>query len=469
MVPNCCYFGRWKVFNILFNQSCSAIIIGGQTKNIQFDKLLPTDNNPSYEYFPSKSGQWPRRLEILDWSFPHNLYPPAFLLPSGNVFLLVSNKTIIINTETEEITNLPDLIAADHSPWIYPHSPTMFVLPITIANNFKFELMVCGGSKLSSKDASASCYKIAPEDSNPTWIKLEDMPNARLMPDSVILPDGTILVVNGASSGQAGERLYIKEELTLLGGNQGQTQYASGPVFAADLYDPATSSWTTLASASNMRLYHSGALLLESGHVVTTGSEMDNYADYWPTPNPTCFENLTNIDTNPARGCTDPFNYNIERFTPPYLQISGGPTIVKAPSESTHGSLIQLDVSSTAGISRVTFVRMATTTHSTNTDQRLIELVILAYTDMSLFVLLPSNPALAVAGNWFIWALNSASIPSAAKMIHLKLGNAVNVTLPSNAKTGPPAMTEKNSAFSSFDMFKRSMTIVTILIAMITL
>lgn len=167
----------------------SAIIIGGQTKNIDFDNLRATDNNPTYEYYPPKSGQWPKRLEILDWSFPHNLYPPAFLLPSGKVFVVVSNRTILIDPKTDVVTSLPDLvIPQDHSPWIYPHSPTAFVLPLTIANNFTFTMMMCGGSKLSSKDASAACVQINPDDPDPQWKQVADMPNPRLMPDSVLLP-----------------------------------------------------------------------------------------------------------------------------------------------------------------------------------------------------------------------------------------------------------------------------------------
>lgn len=166
----------------------SAMVIGGQTKNIDFENLRPTDNNPTYEYNPPKPGPWPKQLDILQWAYPHNLYAPSFVLPSGGVFVVVSNKSIIINPKTDSITNLPDLIVADHSPWIYPHSPTMFVLPMTIQNNFKFELQICGGSKLSTNDSSAMCMKINPDDSNPSWTQVDDMPHARLMPDAVILP-----------------------------------------------------------------------------------------------------------------------------------------------------------------------------------------------------------------------------------------------------------------------------------------
>lgn len=167
----------------------SAIIIGGQTKNIDFDHLKGTDDNPTYEYYPKKAGQWPKTLDILVWAFPHNLYPPAFLLPSGRVFVVVSNRTIIIDPKTDQVISLPDLVTPqDHAPWIYPHTPTMLVMPLTIANNFTFTLMMCGGSKLSSKDASAACVQINPDDANPKWKQVGDMPNARLMPDSVLMP-----------------------------------------------------------------------------------------------------------------------------------------------------------------------------------------------------------------------------------------------------------------------------------------
>jgi hypothetical protein len=54
---------------------------------------------------------------------------------------------------------------------------------------------------------------------------------------------------------------------------------ASNPIFTADLFDPsATGSnrWKIMAPASQLRLYHSGALLVGTGHVVTFGNEVCN-------------------------------------------------------------------------------------------------------------------------------------------------------------------------------------------------
>jgi hypothetical protein len=63
-----------------------------------------------------KSGQWPRKLDILEWAFPHSLYPMVFQLPSGGVFLFVSNKTVIINPDTENISfQVPDMPVMDRN------------------------------------------------------------------------------------------------------------------------------------------------------------------------------------------------------------------------------------------------------------------------------------------------------------------------------------------------------------------
>ncbi|KAI8905146.1 hypothetical protein EDD86DRAFT_229621 [Gorgonomyces haynaldii] len=405
----------------------SVLIVGGNTKNLDFDRLTD-ENNPTYEYWPPKQGTWPKRLDLLVWAFPHHMYPITYQLPSGKIMIFASNKTILID-QNDNVVNLPDMPQMDHSPWIYPHTPTAAVLPMTLKNNYSFVMQVCGGSKLSSKDASPMCWRLNADDPNPTWTQVKDMPAPRLMPDVVLLPDGKMLYVNGLKWGQAG-------------GNAGQVQYARDPVYQADLYDPETETWTTLASATQKRLYHSGALLLESGHVVTTGSEMDNYDDFYG-PNSvslqrTCMPTMENqtVLAVSENVCRSPFNYNIERFTPPYLQKGERPVIKTAPAITTHGSVIQLDLSSsTDNIARVTFTRLASTTHSTNTDQRFIELKIIARSSSALFVQIPENKNIAIVGNWFIWALDKNSVPSVAKTINLQLGQPTKVQIPADAKS----------------------------------
>ena len=232
--------------------------------------------------------------------------------------------------------------------------------------------------------------------------------------------DGTILFANGLRQGQAG-------------GNQGEVQYASDPVFGTDLYDPTKpegSRWSALAPATQMRLYHSGALLMETGHVVTTGSEMNNYNDYWPVENrkSSCFPLSATV-------CTDPFNYVIERFTPPYLSKPNRPVILSAPETGTHDSLISFQVNNNATIvKRVTFVRVASTTHSTNTDQRLVELIIVGKVKDKVYVRLPKTAAMAPPGKWYLFALDDQNTPSVAKTMLLSLGPKTEEVVPPESK-----------------------------------
>jgi hypothetical protein len=110
--------------------------------------------------------------------------------------MLVSNRSIIIDPVTDNIRFLDDVPEMDHSPWIYPHTPTAFVVPIT--PNSEFRVMICGGSKNpkpgrpvfggSDVDASNMCISINPDADHPEWRIEEPMPNPRVMPDSVLLP-----------------------------------------------------------------------------------------------------------------------------------------------------------------------------------------------------------------------------------------------------------------------------------------
>lgn len=160
------------------------IIVGGMTKNLDMGLLMgQVENNPTFQYYPPRSAADaigpPQYLDLLQWAYPYNLYPIVFQLPSGNVFVFASNKSCVINTSTNAIlTNIPDLIAPNHAPWMYPNSPTATVLPLTLANNYRFVIQLCGGSLLTGMAAS-DCYQIAPEDPLPTWIKVASMPNSR--------------------------------------------------------------------------------------------------------------------------------------------------------------------------------------------------------------------------------------------------------------------------------------------------
>ncbi|KAI9346264.1 hypothetical protein BDR26DRAFT_128390 [Obelidium mucronatum] len=268
-------------------------IASGSLKNLVFEDFSNT-NNPTYEFYPSR---FDRAIfsSVLEWAFPHNLYP-------------VGKKEL--NTVEIAPATLPGL---DHAPWIYPHMPTFFMMPMKESTNYTAIVVVCGGNKLSTFMAAADCLSIKPDVPGAVWERVPDMPNARLMPVATLLPDGTVLMTNGMGWGVAG-------------GNGGEAQYAAAPVFATDLFDPVSNKWSTVGTSTVARSYHNGAVLLADGSVITTGNEMANYLDFWGTPTSvgplSGFANVTDgakqdcFPTNPNRACTSPYEMRIEQFTP---------------------------------------------------------------------------------------------------------------------------------------------------------
>ena len=151
--------------------------------------------------------------------------------------------------------------------------------------------------------------------------------------------------MNGAANGAAG-------------GYAGEVKYARDPLLEPDLFDPAAPAgkqWKTMAKSQIYRLYHSEAILVQSGHVVLTGSEQLNYDDYWKNGRQDCYPNA-------MTPCTDPYNYDMERFEPPYFELAekhGRLQIATAPTALSYNEVFTIQVAPGTGskVRRVTFTR----------------------------------------------------------------------------------------------------------------
>src|SRR5664280_733039 len=95
--------------------------------------------------------------------------------------------------------------------------------------------------------------------------------------------------------------------------NQGQARRQ------AEIYDPSTDSWRAVASAVVARMYHSVALLLPDGRVVTAGN-------------------------TPSKGQHVAWNQDpdheemrLEIYSPPYLFRGSRPVITSVPHEWRYG------------------------------------------------------------------------------------------------------------------------------------
>jgi galactose oxidase len=207
--------------------------------------------------------------------------------------------------------------------------------------------------------------------------RTSDMAYARTFSNSVVLPDGKVLV---------------------LGGQQHpQTYTDTGGVLSPELWDPATGRFTVVAPESAPRNYHSVAILLPDGRVFSGGGGL-------------CGSSCT---TNHLDG---------QIYSPPYLFNLDGtarlrPVIDTAPASATAGSAISV----TANSPSLTFalVRMSAVTHGVNNDQRRIPLPPATVAGTAYTLQLPSDPGVLLPGNYMLFALNPNGTPSIAKIMNI--------------------------------------------------
>ena len=271
------------------------------------DPTVYTNNNPTYEILSpgavTQGNNIP--LDILAKNQPYYMYPFVHLLNDGTLFIFVSKASQIFNVGANAIVKeLPDL-PGDYRT--YPNTGGSVLLPLSSTNNWSPDIVICGGGAYQdiTSPTDPSCGRIQPLSANPTW-EMDSMPEGRGMVEGTLLPDGTVIWLNGGNRGAQGFGLM------------------ADPTLEALLYDPTKplgQRWSTLASSSIPRLYHSVALLLLDGTIMVAGS------------NPVQMPILTPDAANPY--VTE---FRVENYIPPYLQgekANHRPTNIVLPTTVT--------------------------------------------------------------------------------------------------------------------------------------
>jgi hypothetical protein len=234
-------------------------------------------------------------------------------------------------------------------------------------------LYVGGGGRVCPDVPLNTAEKIDLAAGTPTWTAAASMTFHRRQTNATVLPDGKVLVTGGTSACGATNE--------------------SGAVFAAEAWDPATGQWNTWASASVVRVYHSTALLLPDGRVLSTGS-------------------------GDGGGTTQQFSYEI--FSPPYLFKGERPTYNLASSAMHYGQPFSVTTADAASIMKVTIIRLSSTTHAFNAGQRLNTLSFVKAADgQSLTLTAPATGRKAPPGPYMLFILNDKGVPSVAQIILL--------------------------------------------------
>jgi hypothetical protein len=251
------------------------------------------------------------------------------------------------------------------------------------------QILVTGGSGNAPPTSSTTIIDtntISAGNPNPTVTIAPAMAAARRQHNATLLPNGEVIITGGTSGGGFNDN--------------------TNPVMFAESWDSnkPTQAFKRLPSMTTPRLYHSIALLMPDGRVLSSGGAgACNSSD-------------------PAYGpCSHP---DAEIYTPAYLFNANGtlatrPVITSAPTEITYGS--QFSFSTDTDIAKASLVKLSSVTHSQNFDQRIHDLTSsLVKAGLSYTATAPTDTNTYAPGYYMLFGLNAAGVPSKAKILQLK-------------------------------------------------
>lgn len=201
---------------------------------------------------------------------------------------------------------------------------------------------------------------------------------------TVLLPDGSVVAVGGGA-----------KELREV------NPMAAWPTRRQpELWDPTTKQWKLGPAQARPRGYHSIAMLLPDGRVLSAGDDLQSAA----------------FDDN----LKDAYDTTFELYSPPYLFKGPRPVVTSAPAKASYGQTIDLELDGDASqIARVTVVAPGSNTHALDMNQRQLELRIVGRSGNTITVLAPPTAAAAPPGDYMIFALSDQGVPSVGKFVQV--------------------------------------------------
>ena len=197
------------------------------------------------EVYDPRTDRW-TSLTSARLSVPY--YPFVYLLSDGRILNAGANEqpavTRTLNVSTGAWTTIDPVVVDGHSSVMYRSGR---ILKSGSASD-------SGGTV----PVRSTAYIMDMNQPTPQWRAVQSMAYPRAFHNLVLLPTGDVMAVGG--------------------GTRSDGYNVSFAVYEAELFSPATETWTTLARMDRPRLYHSTALLLPDGRVLSAGSGMDGPA-----------------------------------------------------------------------------------------------------------------------------------------------------------------------------------------------
>ncbi len=279
------------------------------------------------------------------------LYPLMYVLPNGKAYA----------AGTKSTTYLLDLLAGTWS-----NGPANAFGSNEYAES---SAMYAPGKIIRAGGGNPAFANTAVVDMNAPaaqWRQLSPMNHARRRHNLTILADGTVMAVGGTA----------------------RSDDLSGAVYEGEIWNPATETWTLTAAMTHDRMYHSTALLLPDGRVLTAGGE---YAG----------------------------RLNAQIFSPPYLFKGTRPAITAAPASVAFGAGFSIGFTTDgSSVDSVALVRPSAVTHAFDHNQRYVPLSF-SVNGGTITATAPANGNVAPPGYYMLIVKDSKGVPSVAAWVRV--------------------------------------------------
>lgn len=308
-------------------------------------------------------------------------YQRLFVLPGGAVFMATPNDGHCGWYDVESGEVVGHRIDPPFAGSYRETNHTAVLLPLLPGDGYRAHVLLMGngGSFRISLDAPDS-------EEAPQWLPSErgwtPSPPLRHHGTATLLPTGQVLFSGGIDEdGEAG----------LLDANAALTAelYTPGIDWAADRIDFDGEHWAPTTAAQVPRNYHSVALLLPNGRVLTAGSNLGGQS-----------------------GGDDVKEYRVEIYTPDWFHDVNRPRILQAPGTLGYGQVFQIACTRSALIERAALMRCGTVTHAWDGDQRYVGLAF-SRQDTGLTLTAPPDGSVAPPGAYMLWIVDGGGRPCA--------------------------------------------------------
>ncbi len=292
---------------------------------------------------------------------PNDTYPLLTELPNGKLFY-----------SAPRINNLGgEIYDPKAQTWTFVSNlnwgPRGHAATVLLPKSQKVMIVGGGAAKNGNGQPTPTTEIIDFSQSSPQWAYGPSMNIARYDMNVLYLADGSLIAV---------------------GGNQ-NSEY-SNPVFQPELFNPTTQTWTLGPPQAGTRAYHSTAVLLPDGRVISAGSDAG-----------IALENTYEI------------------YSPPYMFAPSRPTITFSPKGIVYGKTFKITTPQAAKITRVALIRPGATTHADHMDDQYYVDLTWTVSGTTLVVNCPKTSNAIPPGYYMLVILDQNNIPSVMPFIQL--------------------------------------------------